>query len=95
MKMRLQTKMLLFILIPAIVGQLLVAAVSYRVSQETLREQVWQDGAALLQSQRVALAAVIKGLRGGLEALGSNPSSARLPGRLRQPGARSYARRTF
>ena len=72
MKMRLQTKMLLFILIPAIVGQLLVAAVSYRVSQETLREQVWQDGAALLQSQRVALAAVIKGLRGGLEALGSN-----------------------
>ena len=46
MKMRLQTKMLLFILIPAIVGQLLVAAVSYRVSQETLREQVWQDGAA-------------------------------------------------
>jgi methyl-accepting chemotaxis protein len=72
MNMRLQTKMLLFILLPAMAGLLLVAAVSYRVSQKTLQEQVWQDGAALLHSQRVALTAVIKGLRSGLAALGGN-----------------------
>ena len=42
MKMRLLTKMLLFVLVPALIG-LVVAAVNYGASRNTLRAQLMED----------------------------------------------------
>lgn len=43
MKMRLLTKMLLFVLVPALIGLVVVAAVNYGASRNTLRAQLMED----------------------------------------------------
>ena len=49
MKLGLLSKMLLSILTPAIAGLLLVAGVSYKMSEDMLREQIINDARALLR----------------------------------------------
>ena len=60
MKMGLLSKMLLSILIPAIAGLLLVAGVSYKMSEDMLRAQIRNDAAALLRCQTIALHAILQ-----------------------------------
>ena len=51
MKIGLLGKMLLSILTPAIAGLLLVAGVSYKISESNLREQIINDARALLRNR--------------------------------------------
>ena len=60
MKMRLLSKMLLSILTPAIAGLLLVAGVSYQMSENILREQIRNDASALLRCQAIGLHAMLQ-----------------------------------
>ena len=60
MKLGLLSKMLLSILTPAIAGLLLVAGVSYKMSEEMLREQIINDARALLRCQTIGLQAMLK-----------------------------------
>jgi hypothetical protein len=66
MKIRLLARMGLSILTPAILGLVLVAGVSYKMSEEMLREQIRTDLTALLECQRIGLNAVFEGLEGSL-----------------------------
>ena len=59
MKMGLLSKMLLSILTPAIAGLLLVAGVSYKISESNLREQIINDARALLRCQSIGLHAML------------------------------------
>ena len=60
MKMGLLSKMLLSILTPAIAGLLLVAGVSYKMSEDMLREQITTDARALLRCQTIGLHAMAR-----------------------------------
>ena len=60
MKLGLLSKMLLSILTPAIAGLLLVAGVSYKMSEDMLREQIINDARALLRCQTIGLQAMLK-----------------------------------
>ncbi len=60
MKMGLLSKMLLSILTPAIAGLLLVAGVSYKISEDILRDQIIGDAKALLRCQTIGLNAMLK-----------------------------------
>ena len=60
MKLGLLSKMLLSILTPAIAGLLLVAGVSYKMSEDMLREQIANDARALLRCQTIGLQAMLK-----------------------------------
>ena len=60
MKMGLLSKMLLSILTPAIAGLLLVAGVGYKMSEDTLREQIINDARALLRCQSIGLHAMLQ-----------------------------------
>ena len=59
MKIGLLGKMLLSILTPAIAGLLLVAGVSYKISESNLREQIINDARALLRCQSIGLHAML------------------------------------
>ena len=59
MKIGLLGKMLLSILTPAIAGLLLVAGVSYKISESNLREQIINDAKALLRCQSIGLHAML------------------------------------
>lgn len=72
MKMGLMQKMLLIILLPAIVGLLLVAGLSYRMSEGTLRQQIRQDILILLSNQKIGLHAVFEGVQEALSLLAEN-----------------------
>jgi methyl-accepting chemotaxis protein len=65
-------KMLLIILLPAIVGLLLVAGLSYRMSEGTLRQQIRQDILILLSNQKIGLHAVFEGVQEALSLLAEN-----------------------
>ena len=43
MRLGLLTKMILFILVPAVLGLVLLAGISYKMSENTLREQIDTD----------------------------------------------------
>ena len=62
MRLGLLSKMLLSILTPAIAGLLLNAGVSYKMSEENLREQIRSDARSLLNSQAIGLHAVLSGM---------------------------------
>ena len=59
MKLGLLSKMLLFILTPAIAGLLLVAGASYKISEDILRDQIVSDARALLRCQSIGLSATL------------------------------------
>jgi len=60
MKMRLLSKMLLYILTPAIAGLLLLAGVSYQMSGDILRDQIRNDARSLLRCQTIGLHAMLQ-----------------------------------
>ncbi|QCC86278.1 methyl-accepting chemotaxis protein [Desulfovibrio desulfuricans] len=60
MKMRLLSKMLLYILTPAIAGLLLLAGVSYQMSEDILRDQIRNDARSLLRCQTIGLHAMLQ-----------------------------------
>lgn len=60
MKLGLLSKMLLSILTPAIAGLLLVAGVSYKMSEDILSDQIVSDAKALLRCQTIGLNAMLK-----------------------------------
>ena len=60
------------ILTPAIVGLMLVAGVSYKLSEEMLREQIATDMTALLECQSIGLDAVFTGIEQGLQTMTEN-----------------------
>ena len=72
MKMGLMQKMLIVVLLPAIIGLLLVAGLSYRMSENTLRQQIRQDVLTLLDNQEISLHAVFEGLQETLSLLAEN-----------------------
>ena len=72
MKLRLLTKMALYILTPAIVGLVLVAGVSHLMAEKALRTQTRSDIAAILQSQRTGLNAVFISMTEALAQIAEN-----------------------
>lgn len=70
--MGLMQKMLIVVLLPAIIGLLLVAGLSYRMSENTLRQQIRQDVLTLLDNQEISLHAVFEGLQETLSLLAEN-----------------------
>ena len=66
MKLGLLAKMILFILVPAVLGLILTAGVSYKMSESIMREQLKSDMAAIVQAQAVGMHAVATGLKDSL-----------------------------
>lgn len=72
MRLGLLTKMILFILVPAVLGLVLLAGISYRMSENTLREQIDTDMKLVLQTQASGIHAVIMGLQDSLGIVSQN-----------------------
>ncbi len=72
MKRGLMTKMILFILVPAILGLVLLAGMSYKMSEKILRSQIETDMTTVLQTQASGIHAVIMGLRDSLAIVSQN-----------------------
>lgn len=66
MKMRLLTKMLLFVLVPALIGLVVVAAVNYGASRSVLRTQLMADLDSMTELQLGELRTASTLLRGVL-----------------------------
>ena len=72
MKRGLMTKMILFILVPAILGLVLLAGMSYNMSEKILRTQIETDMTTVLQTQASGIHAVIMGLKDSLAIISHN-----------------------
>lgn len=72
MRRGLMTKMILFILVPAILGLVLLAGMSYKMSEKILRTQIETDMKMVLQTQASGIHAVIMGLRDSLAIVSQN-----------------------
>ena len=72
MKLGLLAKMILFILVPAVLGLMLLAGVSYKMSEKILREQIETDMKTVLQTQASGIHAVLMGLKDSLGIVSQN-----------------------
>ncbi|MFT4302643.1 MAG: methyl-accepting chemotaxis protein [Desulfovibrio sp.] len=72
MKLGLLAKMILFILVPAVLGLMLLAGVSYKMSEKILREQIETDMKIVLQTQASGIHAVLMGLKDSLGIVAQN-----------------------
>lgn len=72
MKLGLLAKMILFILVPAVLGLMLLAGVSYKMSENILREQIETDMKTVLQTQASGIHAVLMGLKESLGIVSQN-----------------------
>ncbi|MCR5564127.1 MAG: hypothetical protein K6F46_12345, partial [Desulfovibrio sp.] len=60
--MKLMGRMMVFILLPAVVGLMLLSGIGYWMAGGLIREQIRDDAAAILDSEAVGLVAVFAGL---------------------------------
>ena len=66
MKFGLLSKMVLFIFVPAVLGLILITGISYKMSEDVMREQLRSDMSEIVQAQAVGLHAVATGLQDSL-----------------------------
>lgn len=69
MKLKLFGKMMLFILIPAMLGIAVLAGVAVRIAEDSLEHQIFEDMDLLVQSQSRELASVLQVLRGATDTM--------------------------
>ena len=79
MKMRLLTKMLLFVLVPALIGLVVVAAVNYGASRNVLRTQLMADLDSMAELQLGELRTASTLLRGVLRSTTDVPQIVAYP----------------
>lgn len=69
MKMKLFGKLMVFILVPAMLGIALLAGVAVKIAEESLEHQIFEDMDLLVQSQSRELASVLQVLRGATDTM--------------------------
>ena len=65
-------KMLLFILVPSVLGLVLISGLTYKMSESALSDQIQTDSKLLLQSSSTGMHAVTMGMMGSLKILAQN-----------------------
>lgn len=78
MKLGLLAKMLLFILLPVLIGTALLSAISYNMGDNMIREQIDSDSKIVLDTAGTGMDAVFTGLREGLLPVTQNMRLVRL-----------------
>ena len=77
MKFGLLSKMILFIFVPAVLGLILITGISYKMSEDVMRQQLRSDMAQIVQTQAVGLQAVVTGLQDSLGIIAQDNRLAR------------------
>ena len=72
MKLGLSAKLIFSILTPAVAGLVLIAGANYKMSNETLRQQITADMIEIVQAQSIGIHSTITGLQSSLKVMSVN-----------------------